>query len=771
MAKPLLDPELRKRTEEKLSRYSKSFEAQTAKVIPWVDAAAQDVWRGVRLAFAKVTSKPARKFYQVVIAGGILGGGIVALLVAGSTYAVYANDLSNPSVLLNKKNVGTTILDRNGEVLYRTYGASHRELVKIDAVPQHLVKATLAAEDPDFYQHRGVSWRATARAAVHDIANRSVEQGGSTITMQLVKNALLSHDKAFTRKYQEVLLSVELERRYSKDEIMQMYLNEVYYGQGSHGIESACHTYFPHRVGADDGCAKNMSLGESALMAGLPLAPSRFDPNIDMEAAVGRRGYVLSRMRELGYITPEEEAAAKAEPIVAAARQVEIKAPHFVFYVLEELRAKYGDELVEQGGITVYTTLDLKKQEIGERIVREHISRLRANRISNGSLVALDPSSGEILTMVGSVDFNQPGFGKVNVATARRQPGSSFKPFAYAAAFKKGWNGATRVDDKPIELPGGDGTIYKPKNYDGTFQGSVLLREALGNSLNIPAIHVIQHAGLQSTIQTARDLGITTLDNESRYGVSLVLGGGEVKLIDMAQAYGTFANGGTRVDTKAILRVLDRNEKDITQQAPKSTKQALDPRIAYMITDILSDNNARMNKFGPRSPLVLSRPAAVKTGTTNDFRDNYTVGYTAEPLVAAVWVGNNDNTPMAGVSGITGAAPIWNRYMEEVLAGQPVKNFNRPAGLVEQTVCTKDGGLANPWDRGVKELFLQEAQQTRRCASEAPKPKEEEKKEDESNNPRNEEPKPPKPDEDEEEPDETPAPSPAPTTNRPRPSP
>lgn len=731
MAGPLLDPALRRRLRARLGQAHLAIISSAATAAPWIYAAGGDTRRILAKMTRVVTGRKARKLYGVTAAGMILGLGTIALLIAGTTYAVYADDLSSPSALLNKKNVGTTILDRHGETLYRTYGANHRELVKIEEMPQHLVKATLAAEDPDFYNHSGVSWRAAARAAVHDITNRSVEQGGSTITMQLVKNALLSHDKDFSRKYQEILLAVELERRYTKDEIMQMYLNEVYYGQGSSGIESACHTYFPHRVGTDERCAPHLSLAESALLAGLPLAPSRYDPNIDLEAATGRRSYVLSRMHQLGYITSAEETAAKAEPIVAAAQQIEIRAPHFVFYVLGQLREQYGDDMVERGGITVYTTLDLKKQEMGERIVREQVARLRSSRISNGGLVALNPSNGEIEVMVGSIDYHQPGYGRFNVALAERQPGSSFKPFAYAAAFKKGWNGATRVDDKPMELPQGDGTMYRPKNYDGTFSGSTLLREGLGNSLNIPAIHVIRHAGIRETIQTARDMGITTLRDESRYGVSLVLGGGEVRLLDMAQAYGVLANGGVKAETRAILRVLDRHDKEITKKPVGEPKVVLDPRIAFMITDILSDNNARLKKFGANSPLRLSRPAAVKTGTTNDFRDNYTVGYTAEPLVAAVWVGNNDNSPMSNVSGITGAAPIWNRFMEEVLAGQPVKQFNRPAGLVDQMVCAQDGGLANPWDRGIKELFLAEAKQTKRCASEAPKPPEEEKKEEE----------------------------------------
>jgi 1A family penicillin-binding protein len=688
---------------------------------PLLAGVATDVWRIGGQGIGIALGPNARRGYKLFIAFAASSGLLIASFIASTTYAVYANDISSPTVLLNKKNTGTTILDRNGETLYQIYGANDRKLVGIAEMPQSLVKATLAAEDPDFYSHPGFSWRATTRAAINNIASQDRVQGGSTITQQLVKNALLKPDKDYTRKFQELLLSIELERRYDKNEILQMYLNEVYYGQGSFGVESAAQTYF-HKP------ARDLSLSESALIAGLPLGPSRFDPNVDPEGAVSRRNFILERMRELGYISQQQMSAAKAEPIAAHARRVELKAPHFVFFVLDELRQKYGDDVVERGGIKVYTTLDLAKQRLAEAAVSKQVSKLSGNGVTNGSLVAIQPESGEMIAMVGSVDYNNPAFGKVNIATSLQQPGSSFKPFAYLASFAKGWNGATKVDDKPLNLPAGDGSIYRPRNYDGTFRGPVLLRRALANSLNIPAIEVIRYAGINETIAMAQSLGITTLSNQGQYGVSLVLGGGDVKPMDMAQAYGTLANNGRRVPTKTIIKVMDRNNRDITKPSTHKAEQVVDPRLAYMITDILSDNNARAEIFGTTAALKTPFPAAVKTGTTNDYRDNWTVGYTPN-LVTAVWIGNNDNAPMDNVSGSVGAAPIWNEFMVKALAGQPVGQFTQPPGMIRLAVCSRDGGLANPWDQAVREIFLDEAKPTRRCQSEAPKPVEEKKEE------------------------------------------
>ncbi len=651
-----------------------------------------------------------RSLYLAIITAIALAGVATGTLVMASTMALHAKDLSSPAALMSVKRTGTTILDRNGQVLFQGYGAQNIQPVTLNDMPKSLKDATLAAEDPDFYEHRGYSLRAMARAAWVDITKRGKIEGGSTLTQQLVKNSLLTSDKTFERKYQEVILSMELENRYSKDQILNMYLNQTYFGQGAYGVETAAQTYFRKPV-------KDLSLGESALLAGLPLGPSRFDPNADPAAATERRNYVLDRMAQLGQITTVVADEAKTQPLIAYPKAVTINAPHFVFYVLAQLRSQYGENMLEHGGLTVKTTLDLAKQNAAQQIVRDQIASLAHNNVTNGGLVSITPKTGDIVSMVGSVDYSAPGFGAVNVITSELQPGSSFKPFAYVAAFEKGWNGSTQVDDVPLQLQNGDGSPYTPQNYDGKWHGKVTLRRALANSFNIPAIKVIQFAGLSETIKTAQNLGITTLQDRGQYGVSMVLGAGNVKPIDMATAYATFANNGVKIQPRAILNVSDRSGKDITKRNQSSPQKVLDPRYAYMITSILSDNRARTEKFGPSSPLLLSHPSAAKTGTTNDFRDNWTVGYTPD-LATAVWVGNNDHSAMSGVDGITGAAPIWHNYMEMALANAPATNFESPPGLATARVCASDGGLANPWDTDAyDEIFMPGQQPTRHCNS------------------------------------------------------
>jgi 1A family penicillin-binding protein len=677
---------------------------------------AADIRRYLAGWLRRLSSRRARAMYLSLSLAGAIAVITLGTAIATTTLNSYANDISSPAALMAKKKTGTTILDAHGQVLFEGYGAQATKVIKLGDLPKTIKDATLAAEDPEFYAHPGFSWKGTARAAWVDLTHMGRIEGGSTLTQQLVKNALLTSDKKFERKYQELLLATQLEQRYSKDQILEMYLNEIYYGQGSSGIEAASQTYF-HKP------AHDLNLSEAALLAGLPLGPSRFDPNFDLDAATGRRDFVISRMLELGKITKTQAESAKATPVKLAnadignqdgghapmtvyAKTVKIEAPHFVFYVLNQLRAKYGDDVVEQGGITVQTTLDLRKQHIAEQIVSDRIGALASHHVTNGGLISLEPGTGNILAMVGSTGYNTPGFGNVNVTLSELQPGSSFKPIAYATAFKKGWTGATIIDDSPLSVPNGDGTLYTPQNYDLKFHGHVTARHALDNSLNIPAVKTLQFAGIHDTIETARDMGITTLQDESRFGLALVLGGGEVRPIDMATVYGTFANGGTKVLPHAILKVSDRHGKDITK--PDDTKPqpgALDPRIAYMITNILSDDSSRQPEFPANGPLHLSRPAAAKTGTTNDFRDNWTVGYTPQ-IVTAVWVGNNDHTAMENVDGITGAAPIWHDYMEAANADLPVQNFTVPAGVTIAKVCAGDGGLANPWDSGTDEVFL-----------------------------------------------------------------
>ncbi len=698
-------------------RFKKELRMLGSDIWGFIGAGLEDVGFVAAKAWHKIAAlnhKRARRLIMLLGVVGIVTLFVVATLFISRTLGAYSADLNNPQALMNRNRQGTIITDRHGSVLYRTEGADNSIPVKFKAVPKELIDATLAAEDPDFYHHDGISIKGTARAVWADVTHGQKAEGGSTLAQQLVKTTLLSPEKSFTRKFKEMVLAVMLERHYTKDQVLELYFNGVYYGQGSRGAERAAETYF-HKT------LSNLSLGEEAMLAGLPLGPNRFDPNFDPAAAKARRDYILGRMADLKFITANEASAAKKEKLTVYPQQIEIKAPHFVFYVLQQLRDQYGEDFLERGGITVRTTLDLKKQQIGEQEVKDQISRLGYHHVTNAGLVALDPKTGDILAMVGSVDFNNRQFGKVNVTLAKLQPGSSFKPFVYATAFKEGYNGATLVQDRPMSVPDGSGQVYRPVNYDGKFRGPVLLRRALGNSFNIPALKVIQLAGIENTIKTATDLGITTLQDPSHYGISLALGSAEVRPLDEAAAYATFAEMGDKVTPKTILRIHDRYGKDITPVSTKATngKSVLDPRVAYMIINILSDNSARLEEFGPNSPLVLSRQAFAKTGTTNDFRDNFTAGSTPN-LTAVVWVGNNDHTPMIGINGITGAAPIWHNFMERSLVGMPVETFHQPDGLVTRTICRYDGGLA---PRGLAELFLPDHQPTKTCGQILPKSK------------------------------------------------
>jgi len=574
-----------------------------------------------------------------------------------TTLTLYGKDLESSDVLLNNKTTGITITDRNGIKLYQSSDSSNRTIIKYDQIPEKMVFATLASEDPEFYKHSGVSWRGISRALYKNASAGATKEGGSTITQQLIKSTVLEPTRSLLRKGQEIVLATELERRFNKQDIMEMYLNGIYYGGNAYGIDQASQQYFGKS-------ATELTIGEAALLAGLPLGPSRFDPIINRKAAIDRRNYILNQMRSNDFITDEQLNQARAEDPTIQPRSRNIKAPHFVFYVLNQLRATYGDDLVDRGGLTVKTTLDITKHEEAQRIVTEQVNSLASRSVSNGALISTSPVTGDILAMVGSTDYYNSQFGTVNVTTSLRQPGSSFKPLVYVAAFQKGWNDKTEVDDTPLTIPQAVGPAYTPQNYDLKFRGKVTLRRALSNSLNIPAVRVMQYVGLQGALDQAYKLGITSLQQPERYGASLVLGGGEVSMIDMAAVYGTFAREGVRSKPRAILQVSDRYRKDITVPSALPTEQVADRNAVLMLTSILSDNATRSEIFGASSPLNTSQFTAVKTGTTNDFRDNWTAGF-SKNTVTIVWVGNNDNRPMGnGVDGITGAAPIWNKYME-----------------------------------------------------------------------------------------------------------
>lgn len=588
-----------------------------------------------------------------------------------------AEVLPSPTKLSNTDHPLTTeFYDRSGKLLYRLYEGRNRSLVKLEDLPPYLIQATIAVEDKNFYSHPGLDFFAMLRALRNNIEGGSI-QGASTITQQLVKNTLLSSEKTYQRKIKELILSLWTERIYSKNEILQMYFNEVPYGGPAWGIEAASQTYF-------DKHAKDLTLAEATFLAGLPASPTQYSPyGNDSTLSKTRQKEVLEQMVRQGYLTLSQAGKAYQEPLVIKPPTTEINAPHFVMYLKELLTQKYGERVVSQGGLKVYTTLNLDLQEELERIVKEEVDKLKGLTVGNGAAMVTDAKTGQILAMVGSKDYYDPDFGNYNVALALRQPGSSIKPLTYATAFKKGLTPANIILDTPIRFPDG----YAPVNYDGRFHGPVTIRTALGSSYNIPAVKTLASVGIDNMIQTAQDMGITTFTDPGRYGYSLTLGAGEVKLIDMMTVYDSFSQMGKLTPATGILKIEDSYGNTLEQFEP-SDKQALQEEVAYLITNILADNNARAPEFGTNSLLnIPGHTVAAKTGTSDNKRDNWTFGYTPD-YVVGVWVGNNDNSPMNPVlaSGITGAAPIWNRIMTGLLKNQEDLAFERPAGITEITV-------------------------------------------------------------------------------------
>lgn len=604
---------------------------------------------------------------------------ILGLLGIVGIFAYYAKDLPEPGKV-NARNIteSTKIFDRTGEhLLYEIHGEEKRTLISFNDMPANIKYATLALEDRDFYSHHGIKFSSIARAALKDIIKQSHAQGGSTITQQFVKNSLLTREKTYTRKIKEVILSLEMEQVFTKNEILEMYLNEIPYGSNAYGIESASQTFFNKP-------AKDLSLDESALLASLPNAPTFYSPfGNNVDALKRRQHMALQAMADLGYISQEEADQAKNEDTLAKIdpRIDNIQAPHFVMYVREYLENKYGQEMAETEGLKVYTTLDFEKQQIAERVVREQVEKnQKTYDAENGALVAINPKTGEILAMVGSRNFFDKEIdGQVNVALSDRQPGSSIKPLVYLAGLTKGYTPDTILFDVETNFNSLDGTDqeYKPQNYDGSFRGPVKLKEALAQSLNIPAVKMLYLAGLKDSIALAKSLGITTLNDPERYGLSLVLGGGEVKLLDHVSAYATIANNGVRNDKTSILRIED-SEGNILEKFDGSTSgtRVVEEKFISALDYILSTNEFRAPVFGENNRLAFKdRPVAAKTGTTNEFRDGWTVGYTPN-LAVGVWVGNNNNRPMKpGADGSIVAAPIWRAFMDEALKNMPKEEF------------------------------------------------------------------------------------------------
>ncbi|MFA6132117.1 MAG: transglycosylase domain-containing protein [Patescibacteria group bacterium] len=629
----------------------------------------------------------AGNFKNLILLGlaAVLAGSVLILGI----FAFISRDLPDPNSLSERSvSQSTKIYDRTGEhLLYELHGDENRTLVKFasyfcgdgegvleldpNGIPLMAVQATIAAEDHAFCQHHGFSFKGFARAVLNNLIGGT--GGGSTLTQQLVKNAILTNEHKISRKIKELILSVEIERKYTKDEILQIYFNEIPYGSTNYGIESAAQNYLRKSV-------KDLTLSEAAILAALPQRPTSLLNN--PEALQARRDWILNNMVELTFITQEQADAAKAEPIELQTTVSNIEAPHFVFYVKEVLEEtlKIDPKLVEEGGLKVITTLDYDKQKIAEEEVKNGVEKNGERyNFNNAALVATDPKTGQILSMVGSKDyFDDEIDGQVNVATSLRQPGSSFKPIVYTAGFIKGYTPNTVLWDVKTDFPTVTGN-YSPNDYDLKERGPLTVRQALQGSLNIPAVKMLYLVGVENTLQFAEQLGYSSFTDRSRFGLAIVLGGGEVELLEHVGAFGVFANNGIKQETTAILKVEEPGGNVLYEWKENEGKKVLEKNFAYMIANVLSDNAARAYVFGENNYLQLSdRPVAAKTGTTNDYNDAWTVGFTPA-IVVGVWVGNTDGSDMArGADGSIIAAPIWNSFLTRALVGTPAESFTPP---------------------------------------------------------------------------------------------
>lgn len=623
--------------------------------------------------------------------------GIGCLFLFISTFYVFIlKDLPSPTRLNSATTPQSTqIFDRNDKLLFTIYAKRNQTFIPLSDIPISLQQATIAKEDKDFYRHGAIDIRGIIRALYSTLVQKKL-QGGSTITQQLVKNSLLTQERTITRKIKEVILAFATELLYPKNKILEMYLNQSPYGGTAWGVEAAAQTYFGKTT-------KQLTLVESALLAGLPESPTKLSPfGAHPEFAKQKQEEVLRKMHEQGYMTKKQLGEAVATPLAYQKVADSIKAPHFVLYIKELLTKKYGQRATEQGGLKVKTSLDLPLQEFAQATVSAEVIKLKNQKVSNGAAIITNPATGEILAMVGSRDyFDTEIDGNVNVTLAHRQPGSAIKPINYATGLIKGLTAATPLVDQKICFPNPGHAEYCPENYDGKWHGVVGFRQALASSINIPAVKVLKYNGVEAMMATASAMGITTFTSPKRYGLSLTLGGGEVTMLEMVQAYGVFANQGYLIPLRPVLKVTDKDGKVLEEyKKPKSPifgKKVFSPGIPFIISQILSDNGARELAFGPNSKLrIANATVAAKTGTTNDFRDNWTFGYT--PLyVVGVWVGNNDNSPMGNlVSGVTGAAPIWHTVMTHLLEKQKPAWPERPNDIVGKIICATSGLLPPP---------------------------------------------------------------------------
>lgn len=644
--------------------------------------------RGKRLSIKKVLK------YGFVVVGCLF-------LLGGAMVVWYSKDLPDPNRLIDRSVAQTTKLyDRTGQtVLYEIHGDEQRSMVTLDKIPAFVQQATIVAEDKNFYSHSGFSLRGIIRAAVVDILTGRRGQGGSTLTQQLVKNAILTKEKLFSRKLREIILAWRIEKTFSKDQILQMYLNEIPYGGSTYGIQAAAKSYFNKNV-------EDLTLAEAAALAALPKAPSAMSPYTaaGLERLMARQHYILDSLVDGSYITDQEAVSAKNKKLEFVPRRSAITAPHFSMWIYDQLVEKYGQRLVEEGGLKVITTLDTNLQTAAEEAVSNQVdSNKKKFQANNASLVSIDVATGQLLAMVGSADFfDEKIDGQVNVALAPRQPGSSFKPIVYAAAFELGYSPQTIVFDLETDFPTDQGK-YHPKNYDLKERGPVSLRQALAGSLNIPAVKVLYLTGIERVLELAQKLGYTSLTDRSRFGLSLVLGGGEVSLLEHANAYASLARNGRFLPYTSILKIEANDGRVLEEWQPPTDQQIIQPETTKTLTSVLSDNNARSFIFGSSNYLTLpNRPVAAKTGTTNNYHDAWTMGYTPQ-LATGVWVGNSDYTAMKrGADGSVVAAPIWQKFMVSAHQNLPVINFDQPSPTFNLSNKPMLNGV---WDGGVT-VFL-----------------------------------------------------------------
>lgn len=593
---------------------------------------------------------------------------------------VFIKNLPNPAALSHQEIAQTTkIYDRNKVLLYQIYANQNRTNVPLSEIPQNFKNATIAIEDKNFYTTPGFDIIAIIRSAYADLTGKPL-QGGSTITQQLIKARLLSPDRTIERKVKEVILSVWAEQIYSKDEILEMYFNQVPYGGTTWGAEAAAQTYFGKDV-------TKLTLAESAFLAGLPQAPSVYSPYSQTpDLWKNRQKDVLERMTELKFITREQAQKAEKEKLVFKPNQNNIKAPHFVMYVKDLLIERYGLPVVERGGLSVITSLDLNTQDMAQKIITDEVEKAGYLNFTNAGALVTNPTNGDILAMVGGKDYYDPNGGNYNITTALRQPGSTIKVVTYSAALMNGYTSATGIQDTPVSFASPGSSPYSPVNYDGRFHGQVTLRNALGNSINIPAVKTLNQVGVPTMVNLSKKMGITTWGDPEEYGLAITLGAAEAKMTDMATVYGSLANKGKKVELNPILKITNYQGAVLEEKKEIKEKRALPEEVAFIISNILADNQARAMEFGLNSPLNIPKhTVSVKTGTTDNKRDNWTIGYTPK-ILTAVWVGNNDNSPMNPLlaSGITGAAPIWNKIMNNLLSKSNPKDeiYTPPSNIV-----------------------------------------------------------------------------------------